>query len=58
MRSDEIERAWEIMDPFIAAAENGAVKPQEYAVGSEGPCCCDDYLAPMGRAWLQLGREK
>ena len=58
MRSDEIERAWEIMDPFIAAVEGGMVKPQDYPVGSEGPRCCDDYLAPMGRAWLPVGREK
>ena len=58
MRSDEIERAWEIMDPFIAAVESGAVRPQEYPVSSEGPCCGDDFLAPMGRAWLPLGREK
>ncbi len=58
MRSDEIERAWEIMDPFIAAVEKGAVKPQEYPVGSEGPCCGDEFLAPTGREWLSLGREK
>ncbi len=55
MRSDEIERAWEIMDPYIAAVESGAVRPQEYPVSSEGPCCGDDFLAPMGRAWLPLG---
>jgi glucose-6-phosphate 1-dehydrogenase len=58
MRSDEIERAWEVIDPFIAAVENGMVQPQEYAVGSEGPCCGDDFLAPMGRKWLPLGREQ
>ena len=58
MRSDEIERAWAIMDPFIAAVENGTVPLSEYAVGSEGPCCCDEFPAPAGRAWLALGREK
>jgi glucose-6-phosphate 1-dehydrogenase len=56
MRSDEIERAWEIMDPIIAVLENGAVKPQEYAVGSEGPCCGDEFLAPE-RTWLPLARD-
>ncbi|HVS35124.1 MAG TPA: glucose-6-phosphate dehydrogenase [Gemmataceae bacterium] len=58
MRSDEIERAWEIIDPFIAAIENGIVKPEDYPVGSEGPHCCDKYLAPMGRTWLPVGREQ
>ena len=58
MRSDEIERAWEVMDPFIAAVESGGVKMEEYPAGSEGPCCGDDMLAPAGRAWLPLGRER
>ena len=51
MRSDEIERAWEIMDPIIAAAGT----PQEYAVGSNGPANADQLLAAEGRAWRQPG---
>ncbi len=58
MRSDEIERAWEIMDPFIAAVENGLVRPDEYPVGSEGPPCCEKWLTPLGREWLPVGRER
>ena len=58
MRSDEIERGWEIMDPYIAAVESGAVKEEEYAVGSEGPRCCDQMLATAGRTWLPIGRER
>ena len=55
MRSDEIERAWEIMDPIIAATERpDAPTPQEYAVGSAGPKCADELLAREGRAWLSL----
>jgi glucose-6-phosphate 1-dehydrogenase len=55
MRSDEIERAWEIMDPLIAAAEApGAPRPTEYAPGSEGPACADEFLARGGRQWLSL----
>jgi glucose-6-phosphate 1-dehydrogenase len=55
MRSDEIERAWEIMDPLIAATERpDAPQPQEYAVGSSGPKCADEFLARDGRAWLSL----
>jgi glucose-6-phosphate 1-dehydrogenase len=58
MRSDEIERAWEIMDPIIAAAERpDAPAPQEYAVGSSGPKCADEFLGRDGRAWLSLCRH-
>jgi glucose-6-phosphate 1-dehydrogenase len=55
MRSDEIERAWAIMDPLIAAIEKGQVaRPTPYAVGSMGPTCADAFLAHDGRAWLNL----
>lgn len=54
MRSDEIERAWEIIDPLITAVEQGGVQPTEYAVGSEGPRCADEFLARTGRTWLSL----
>ena len=55
MRSDEIERAWEIMDPLIAAIEQRRVSaPQEYPVGSNGPGCADKFLARTGRSWLSL----
>jgi glucose-6-phosphate 1-dehydrogenase len=55
MRSDEIERAWEIMDPLIAAAEGGSAPPcDDYAVGSNGPPCADAFLARTGREWLSL----
>jgi glucose-6-phosphate 1-dehydrogenase len=53
MRSDEIERAWEIMDPLIAAAPT----PEEYAVGSQGPACADAFMARDGREWLPLGQH-
>jgi glucose-6-phosphate 1-dehydrogenase len=52
MRSDEIERAWEIIDPLLAAIERPeAPEPEIYAVGSEGPASADAFLAPDGRAW-------
>jgi glucose-6-phosphate 1-dehydrogenase len=55
MRSDEIERAWEIMDPLIAATQRpDAPAPLEYAPGSEGPRCADEFLARTGRSWLSL----
>jgi glucose-6-phosphate 1-dehydrogenase len=52
MRSDEIERAWAIMDPVIAASERpDGPQPQPYPVGSYGPACADKLLARDGRAW-------
>ncbi len=53
MRSDENERAWEIMDPLIEAAEaEDGPQPQEYAVGSAGLACADAFLARTGLTWL------
>jgi glucose-6-phosphate 1-dehydrogenase len=58
MRSDEIERAWEIMDPLIAATEAAdAPVPGEYAVGSQGPACSDAFMERDGRGWLALGQH-
>ena len=56
MRSDEIERAWAIVDPVIAAIEPpGGPVPQPYPVGSYGPACADQLLAKEGRAWQNDG---
>jgi glucose-6-phosphate 1-dehydrogenase len=56
MRSDEIERAWAIADPIIAAVErDGGPVPESYAVGSYGPKCADELLAREGRAWQNEG---
>jgi glucose-6-phosphate 1-dehydrogenase len=52
MGAAEIERAWEIMDPLIAAAEK--MEPEEYAVGGDGAKGADAYLARSGRSWLSL----
>jgi glucose-6-phosphate 1-dehydrogenase len=58
MRNDEIERAWEIMDPLITASESkDAPTPLEYEVGSEGPKCADEFLARDGRGWTTLCRH-
>jgi glucose-6-phosphate 1-dehydrogenase len=58
MRSDEIERAWEIIDPVIAAVERpDASQPEEYAVGSDGPASADAFLAREGRSWLMMCRH-
>ncbi|HEY8505186.1 MAG TPA: glucose-6-phosphate dehydrogenase, partial [Gemmataceae bacterium] len=55
MRSDEIERSWEIIDPFIAASEaDRGVEPEIYPVGSEGPKSAAELLAREGREWMRL----
>ena len=53
IRSDEIERAWEIMDPIIAAAEK--LGPTEYAIGSQGPATAEKLMKDDGRAWQEIG---
>jgi len=53
MRSDEIERAWAIIDPFVQACAAGDAA-EEYAVGSHGPAAADKLLAQEGRTWLSL----
>jgi glucose-6-phosphate 1-dehydrogenase len=56
MRGDEIERSWEVIDPFIKAAEStGAKKPEEYLVGSDGPAGGDELLTRDGRTWQKIG---
>jgi glucose-6-phosphate 1-dehydrogenase len=54
MRDDEIERAWAIMEPFIAASERVEGACPEYAPGSPGPACADEFLARTGRQWVSL----
>jgi glucose-6-phosphate 1-dehydrogenase len=55
MRSDEIERAWQIMDPLIAAVEKAnASEPEIYPRKSTGPKCADALLAREGRHWMSL----
>jgi glucose-6-phosphate 1-dehydrogenase len=55
MHSEEIERAWQIMDPLIAATERpDAPSPEPYPVGSMGPKCAAEMLGREGRSWMTL----
>jgi glucose-6-phosphate 1-dehydrogenase len=55
MRADEIERAWEIVDPIIAAADSSnAPALEEYAIGSQGPASADALMAAEGRKWESI----
>ncbi|HLW66131.1 MAG TPA: glucose-6-phosphate dehydrogenase [Gemmataceae bacterium] len=52
MRYDEIERAWAILDPLIAAVEQAdAAPPQQYEPHTWGPACADEMLKRDGREW-------
>ena len=52
IRSDEIERAWEIMDPILKAIES--VQPDTYSVGSQGPASAQKLMADDGRKWQEI----
>ena len=56
MRGDEIERSWEIMGPFLQATEApDAPRPEEYAVGGDGPAGGNGLLSREGRMWQKIG---
>jgi glucose-6-phosphate 1-dehydrogenase len=51
-RSDEVERAWSILDPILkawASGQGGAL--HFYGAGSWGPPAADELLGRDDRAW-------
>ena len=51
-RSDEVERAWTILDPILDAWSSGEGGPLHfYAAGSWGPPAATELLARDGRDW-------
>ena len=50
-RADEVETAWEIIDPIIQAWEANKEPLAFYEPGSWGPKEADDLLARDGRSW-------
>ncbi|MGL4553210.1 MAG: glucose-6-phosphate dehydrogenase, partial [Gemmataceae bacterium] len=54
MRSDEIERAWAVIDPFVKASEG--TEAEVYAAGSDGPSGAEELLKRGGRGWVSLCR--
>jgi glucose-6-phosphate 1-dehydrogenase len=51
-RDDEVERAWEILDPILKAWTNGTGGPLHfYGAGSWGPPAVDELLERDGRSW-------
>jgi glucose-6-phosphate 1-dehydrogenase len=51
-RNDEVERAWEILEPILNAWAAGAGGPLHfYGAGSWGPPAADELLERGGRSW-------
>ncbi len=56
-RDDEIELAWEYVDPILEAYEDGKndeISLFEYPVGSDGPAAARSLLSPLGHEWSEL----
>jgi glucose-6-phosphate 1-dehydrogenase len=53
-RWDEVERAWEIFDPLIAAWASEAAEFPNYEAGTWGPGEADALVARDGRHWRRL----
>ncbi len=52
-RSDEVELAWGIIDPIVAAWQSPAAPPLEtYEPGLWGPDACTDWMRDQGREWF------
>jgi len=53
-RADEIELAWSLIDPIVAAWEGPGGPPlQPYEAGSWGPAAAEALLASANRVWYQ-----
>ncbi|MBW3622940.1 MAG: glucose-6-phosphate dehydrogenase [Armatimonadetes bacterium] len=52
-RADEVETAWELIDPLLEYQRTGD-RPEPYPAGSEGPPGADLLLASGGRTWRKL----
>ena len=54
-RSDEVETAWQIMDPILAAWRSPAAPALHiYEQGAWGPTECGTWMAGQGREWFDV----
>jgi glucose-6-phosphate 1-dehydrogenase len=52
-RADEVEKSWEIIDPFVRAWNSIDMPPiEEYEPGLWGPMASVDWMAAQGRSWF------
>ncbi|PIE44010.1 MAG: glucose-6-phosphate dehydrogenase [Gammaproteobacteria bacterium] len=54
MRGDEVEAAWEWIDPIIAAWEGSGTRPEKYDQGSTGPLAAVEMMARDHRRWREV----
>ena len=52
-RSDEIELAWNLVDPLLSPGV-----PQPYCIGSDGPSDARELIAHDGRGWQPIAPER
>ncbi len=54
-RSDEVELAWNIVDPILKAWEGPDAPPLEtYPIGNWGPDSCIDWMRNQNREWFDV----
>ena len=51
-RADEIEQAWDVMDPVLEYWSHGG-RPGPYKAGSWGPASADELIRRDGRKWRE-----
>ena len=52
-RADEVEKSWEIIDPFIRAWSSVDMSPIDpYIAGEWGPMASVEWMAAQGRSWF------
>ena len=51
-RSDELDAAWQFVQPVLDAWDNRSSRPPKYAAGSWGPAEADELLYRTGRKWI------
>ena len=54
-RSDELESAWQFVQPVLDAWSNDSHRPELYAAGTWGPRSADRLLNRSGRGWRSPG---
>lgn len=54
MRGDEVEAAWQWIDPIMASWQESGTKPETYDSNSEGPTAAVEMMAKSGRRWRKL----
>ena len=55
MRRDEVQAAWEWVDPILEAWRNSKEPPRPYTAGTWGPSAAIALIERDGRTWLEDG---